>query len=137
MKTNERERFIATIARSCSGHPVHIVTRNATLILRHAKTHGRLAEMSCNGHPLQSVCPPQGCDLKAWNDRVKRAQEKHDAWIEKREAQIERRISELASEIGCKANFGGDPRGYTVKLILPGGEYNTWGGKEEGYGVPQ
>jgi hypothetical protein len=31
--------------------------------------------------------------------------------------------------------FTGDPRGYTVKLLLPGGEYNTWGGKECGWGV--
>lgn len=33
--------------------------------------------------------------------------------------------------------FGGDPRGYTVKLLLPDGTYNTWGGFECGLGVPQ
>ena len=30
--------------------------------------------------------------------------------------------------------LGGDPRGYTVKVLgLP--TYNTWGGVEEGFGV--
>ncbi len=30
---------------------------------------------------------------------------------------------------------GGDPRGYTLKIHLPTERYNTWGGKEEGWGV--
>jgi hypothetical protein len=34
-------------------------------------------------------------------------------------------------------DFGGDPRGYTVKVHLPNHAYNTWGGAESGYGVPQ
>lgn len=29
----------------------------------------------------------------------------------------------------------GDPRGYCLKLHLPDGSYNTWGGKESGYGI--
>lgn len=33
--------------------------------------------------------------------------------------------------------FGGDPRGYTVKILLPDGSSNTWGGFECGWGVPQ
>lgn len=35
-----------------------------------------------------------------------------------------------------RPKFGGDPRGFTVKLVLPDGRHNTWGGKEEGWGVP-
>ena len=27
------------------------------------------------------------------------------------------------------------PRGYVVKLHLPSGKHNTWGGKESGYGI--
>lgn len=38
---------------------------------------------------------------------------------------------------GVVPDFGGDPRGYTVKLLLPDGSYNTWGGFECGWGVPQ
>ncbi len=37
---------------------------------------------------------------------------------------------------GFTAITGGDPRGYTVKILFPSGIYNTLGGAEEGYGVP-
>lgn len=30
----------------------------------------------------------------------------------------------------------GDPRGFTVKLFLASGKWNSWGGAEAGYGVP-
>ena len=33
------------------------------------------------------------------------------------------------------ADVSGDPRGYCLKLHLPDGSYNTWGGKESGYGI--
>lgn len=29
---------------------------------------------------------------------------------------------------------GGDPRGYCLKVKFHGGQYNTWGGAEEGWG---
>lgn len=28
----------------------------------------------------------------------------------------------------------GDPRGYCLKVKMPQGDYNTWGGAEDGYG---
>lgn len=31
--------------------------------------------------------------------------------------------------------FTGDPRGFCFKFLFPSGRYNTWGGKEEGYGI--
>lgn len=38
---------------------------------------------------------------------------------------------------GNKATlFEGDPRGACVKLILPSGRNNSWGGAEEGFCVP-
>ena len=33
-----------------------------------------------------------------------------------------------------KFKVGGDPRGYCLKIMLPNGRYNSWGGKEEGWG---
>jgi hypothetical protein len=42
----------------------------------------------------------------------------------------------IAENHGLGARVDGDPRGYCVKLIFPSGVYNTWGGREEGYGVP-
>ena len=43
---------------------------------------------------------------------------------------------DMARLIGATAIVGGDPRGYCLKLVLPTGRYNTWGGAEEGWGVP-
>ena len=48
----------------------------------------------------------------------------------------QRRILEACKPWGIKPNFGGDPRGACVKLILPSGRYNSWGGPEDGYCVP-
>ena len=124
----EREQFIAQLVRAVPAQPVHHVTHAATLLLRHASTHGRLACESCNGHPAQSSPTlPQAT--------ISRLQDAWDARIAKREAQVEARIRAIAGELGLQADFGGDPRGYTVKLQLPGDMHNTLG--RDGYGVPQ
>ena len=45
-----------------------------------------------------------------------------------------------ANKLG-KIKYGGDPRGYTVNILLPvlDGDscapFNTWGGEEEGWGI--
>ena len=109
----------------------------ARLLLRHAKTHGNLAEAECNGHPWQYMSPPVGCSREAWNVMVNKAQAKHEAQVEKRQAQVERRMREVCAACGLSANFQGDPRGYTVKIAFPDGAYNTMGGREDGWGVPQ
>lgn len=56
---------------------------------------------------------------------------------ETREKALRARIAALVSEgyDGLTPRFGGDPRGYVVKLVCRDGEYNTYGGAEEGWGV--
>jgi hypothetical protein len=122
----EREEFIARMVEAFGRDK----KRQVELLLRHAKTHGRLEEMSCNGHPAQG-------DPHMPVERINKLQDRWDAWIEKREGQIERRIQQLCAEIGCKVDMNGDPRGYTIKVFLPDNAYNTWGGAESGWGVPQ
>lgn len=51
------------------------------------------------------------------------------------------RLTTLCTLLGVNFKVGGDPRGYTVKILFPKDKdgrrpYNTWGGEEEGYGVP-
>lgn len=46
------------------------------------------------------------------------------------------RIRSVVRKYGIEARFSGDPRGCCVKLVLKSGAYNTWGGREAGYGVP-
>lgn len=79
--------------------------------IRLAKEYQRIQEKHCNGVST----------------------EKH----ERREAKIEKIITNLIAQLhGLRVEFGGDPRGYTVKLHLANGKlYNTWGGSESGYGI--
>lgn len=46
-------------------------------------------------------------------------------------------LCRIADKFGItlRADVTGDPRGYCLKLHLPDGSYNTWGGKESGYGI--
>ena len=55
----------------------------------------------------------------------------YEKWLDKRDAELERRITELVESLphtdmgAIGVEFMGDPRGSTVKLIMPDG--NTWG----------
>ena len=89
----------------------HDVIELAISLMRLAKRHGWLAVPDCN---------------RNLTDKELRMQTK-----------IEKQIADLTKAHGLHVTFGGDPRGYTVKLILPSGRYNTWGGAEDGWGVPQ
>ena len=51
------------------------------------------------------------------------------------DAPCESKIRKVCEEIGCEATFSGDPRGCTVKVKLPSGRSNHWGG--ETWAVPQ
>lgn len=89
--------------------PCHI-TSLAMDIFRLASTHGRLMTEKCNRQLTERE------ERKIENIRV--------------------RLAKVLGGTGIKLNCGGDPRGYTIKLILPSGRYNTWGGADEGWGVP-
>lgn len=45
-------------------------------------------------------------------------------------------LQEIATLLQTRIDTSGDPRGYVVKVHLPDGAYNTWGGVDVGYGVP-
>ena len=121
----EREEFIARMVTEFGENKLD----NIRLLLRHAKTHGNLAVAECNGPGdwVDHVPYPRAGEIYA----------EFEAKIEKRQEQIEKRIQQVCELIGCTVRFGGDPRGYTVSVFLPSGRYNTWGGAESGWGVPQ
>lgn len=54
---------------------------------------------------------------------------------ESRQKNIEQEISGICEELGFRVRFDGDPRGYTVRIFFPTGEYNSWGGEEDGWGI--
>ena len=90
------------------------ILRACSLIARHARTHKHLAEAQCNG-------------FQDWRGNWDQAQA--DA-AEKRSDAIEARILTLVQtwiDPYASAIFGGDPRGATVKIVLPSGRTNDFG----------
>lgn len=86
----------------------------ARLILRNAATIQSIAIRQCN---------------EAFTDQ-------EAALLASRDKACEDRIKEACKPWSIKPHFGGDPRGCCVKLILPSGRYNSWGGAEDGFCVP-
>lgn len=94
------------------------ILKVCSLITRHAKTYARFQEAACNR------------EMTSWEVR--------------REAQVEARIVALVESLPhtgegpIAIKLQGDPRGFTVKLVLPPcyRAYDTWGGVEDGFGVP-
>lgn len=122
-KQQERERveFAGKMSREFPDFTLAEVTEFAEELMRLARRHGKLAERECNGH-------------QTWDGNWDEAAAKRDELAGER---LEARITKLCERMGCGVKFGGDPRGYTVLLILPSGRGNTWGGDEHGWGVPQ
>ena len=82
----------------------------ARLILRNAATIQRIAVKACNEG--QSDKLDSQCEV------------------------AKNHIAAACAPWGIKPNFNGDPRGAYVKLILPSGRWNSFGGAEDGYCVP-
>jgi len=102
------------------------------LILRHAKTHGRLMLMKCNG--------PEHLELPYyWRKGESQGERHHEwsKWVDRREMLVERRLFQLAEELGITLELCGDPRGYTVKLVTSDtGRSNTLGESKSVWGIP-
>jgi hypothetical protein len=55
---------------------------------------------------------------------------------EKRMQNLEDKVRSILVRAGMALNhFNGDPRGYAVYIDLPDGSYNSFGGREHGYGI--
>ena len=50
--------------------------------------------------------------------------------------QLRAKLEKIKAKHGVQfsATVTGDPRGYCLKVIMPDGAYNTWGGAEDGFG---
>lgn len=114
METKPEYEFVSQLAREVSMLSPYAVAMAAGDLMRLARRHQSLAVAMCNGYPDE-----RGAEL-----------------AERETERIRKRITEITTSLGLSARFGGDPRGYTVKIAFPSGAYNTWGGREEGWGVP-
>lgn len=55
-------------------------------------------------------------------------------WKRAKYHRFRNKVRDLCAEYGCGVKFSGDPRGATVKIVVPDGYTNDWGG--EGICVP-
>ena len=115
MATSDFEQWTKTVVMlsrySKPGQSNEQVGNAIAALRRHAERVAKHAENECNR------------EVSAHEQR--RAQAHQEA------------VSALLAEHfeGVRATFEGDPRGYVVKLHCRGGEYNTWGGVESGWGI--
>jgi hypothetical protein len=106
--SKDRDEFVAILAREFPDRSSAEVIGLAGELMRLGRQYGRLQEAACNG------------ELTA--DQLKR------------EARVEQYIRGICREWKMGCILSGDPRGATVKLKLPSGKSNSWGG--EGWCVP-
>src|SRR5436190_2529261 len=92
----ERAEFIAILSRELPDHSIGAVAELATKLMRSAKDYDGIQTRACNGEPRS-----------------------RDAT---REKVIEDWMGGLLKVLGIGVVFGGDPRGYTVKLQLKSGK---------------
>lgn len=102
----EALKLSAILSRSFPDKPAHLIADDVAALYRVAKTLQSYAESACN--------------------RQLTANE--EARQESCRAQIQR----IAARYGVPVSVHGDPRGYLVKLQLPGRESNELGGD---YGI--
>ena len=102
--------------------------RTAELLCRHSKTYARVQVNLCNGVEWDARFDT--------NESFARRRDAQQEYARKRDAQLEKRIRTLVAELGegFSVVLGGDPRGCTVKLIVPSGKTNDFG--REGICVP-
>lgn len=123
--SKNRDEFMAVLAQEFPNvHPFAIV-RHAKAMMRYGARHNRLAAMYCNGEG--------GITSDNWQDHVKKPRAAIAAnygALFVPDADAYARIARVNGLI----EFSGDPRGATVKIKLPSGRTNSFGG--EGWCVP-
>ena len=127
--TKERVEFVTIFREQFPKVDRETCVKAAGLLLRYAARHKRLAEADCNGpgdRINRTPYPLAGILIENWQ-----------AHLDLQVARLEFKIAAVCKPFKLRCELGGDPRGYTVKLFFKSAIYNTWGGCESGYGVPQ
>jgi hypothetical protein len=110
MRTNAQEAVLFAYIASVGKRTPREAASDAAELCRLAKSLSRLNEIGCN------------------NGLTERQ--------EQRKQKLQERIKTVLDCTGLILNhFESDPRGYAVYLDLPDGSYNSFGGRECGYGI--
>ena len=134
----ERDEFISIMTQE------GVSLETARLFMRHASTLHRLAEAQCNGdwpcdNGERKVVPCTRCE-SLWVRSSMRHNPTQPAVNGFRplicqDCRLQDRIREIASPLGIKPDFQGDPRGCVFSLIMPSGRTNM-GDRDRGIYVP-
>ena len=109
MRTQEEAVLSAYIA-SIGKRTPRESARDATELCKSANSLNRLNEIACNS---------------GLSERQERQKQK-----------LQERIKTVLEGAGLILNhFESDPRGFAVYIDLPDGSYNSFGGRENGYGI--
>lgn len=116
VSTKDRIEFAVLFCRHTKVAPFSdlAISHDIAQLLRLAATHQHIAEYHCNGN-----CPHR-------HERFKDVCTK--------QLRIETKIRALLSKYARHPEFGGDPRGCTVKIVCPDGFSDDMG--QEGICVP-
>ena len=94
---------------------------------RYEATLSRINENDCNGHPRTKIEYRDGKKYEyaiediAWKER--------DA---KKEISIQKKVRALLEPLGIVVKFNGDPRGGSIRMLLPDNTSNGWDGETWG-----
>jgi hypothetical protein len=110
MRTNTPEAVLSAYIASIGKRTPREAAQDATELRKLANSLCRLNEIACNSGLT-----------------------KRQEW---RKQNLQTRIKAVLESAGLVLNhFNNDPRGYAVYLDLPDGSYNSFGGRECGYGI--
>ena len=110
MRTETQEAVLSAYIASIGKRTPHEAAHDATELCRLANSLSRLNELACNS---------------GFSERQ-----------ERRKQQLQKRIKTVLVGAGLILNhFESDPRGFAVYIDLPDGSYNSFGGRENGYGI--
>lgn len=112
------------------GHelPQNEVSYDCDLLHRYETTLRRIDENECNGWPREVVERRGG--------KVYRYNVQDEGWEKRdkaREESTQRKVRNIAEKYGIAVNFNGDPRGGSIRFVMPDGRSNgfindgTWG----------
>ena len=106
----EREEFVSLIMQHVEIGGWDGKFSLSQRLMRYGATYAGIQERQCNGH----------------QDRQGYWDEKAATKDERKEERIRDKVIKLCKEFDCVPEFQGDPRGATIKIMVPDGFTNDW-----------
>jgi hypothetical protein len=120
MKREDYQSLLTVLREESEGMSFEDARVVANRLRFYATKLDAIATRQCNGHQT-----PQG----DWDEVAAKLDDE-------REAKIEDSVRKIGVTYGLQFHFDGDPRGFVLKMKTPkSGRYNTWGGRETGWGI--